>query len=107
MVLRLLEVLSAKISDVSDLDVAKELSEVYEKVTTAVATLSRKYWGLVKTLAAVEQERDIFIQNRSFYCGVCDEAFSSCEDFKYHLGTEEHKDEVMYDNVKVRLSNIS
>ena len=107
MMLRLLEMLSAKISDVTDLDVAKELTDVYENITTASATLSRKYWGLVKTLAAVEQERDIFIQNRPFYCGICDEAFSSYEDFKFHLGTEEHKDEVMYDSVKVRLSNIS
>ena len=80
---------------------------MYKNITTAAATLSRKYWRLVKTLAAVEQERDVFIQNRSFYCGICDEAFSSYEDFKFHLGTGGHKDEFMYDNVKVRLSNVS
>ena len=61
MMLRLLDVLSSKISDVTDLDVAIELTEVYENITTAAATLSRKYWGLVKTLAAVEQEQDIAV----------------------------------------------
>ena len=84
--LRLLEMLSSKISGVSGLDVARELTEVYENIATSAATLSHKYWRLVKTLAAVEQERDVFIQNRSFCCGICDKAFSSYEGFKFHLG---------------------
>ena len=98
--LKVLKDLSGKISEVGDLEVAKDLTEIFETLTSRAATLSRKYWSLVKTLAATELERDTVIQNKAFSCGICDEAYETYEGFKFHLGTEEHKDEVMCEEDK-------
>ena len=45
--LKVLKDLSGKISEVGDLEVAKDLAEIYETLTSRAATLSRKYWSLV------------------------------------------------------------
>ena len=54
-----LKKLSAVISDVADPEVAEDLTEIYEDIVSRASAMSRKYWRLVKTLAAVEQERDL------------------------------------------------
>ena len=41
-----------------DPEVAEELTEIYEDLTSRACEMSQKYWKLVKTLAATEQERD-------------------------------------------------
>ena len=51
--------LSHVISDVANPEVAKNLTEIYEDLVIRGYAMSSKYWQLVKTLAAVEQERDM------------------------------------------------
>lgn len=54
----ILKELSDKIGEVYDLEVAKDLTEIYEALADRACAGSRKYWQLVKKLAAVERERD-------------------------------------------------
>ena len=54
-----LEGLSAVISNVTDLEVAKDMTEIYEDITNRVSAMSNKYWKLVKTLAAAEKTLDL------------------------------------------------
>lgn len=60
-----LKELSNVISDVVDLEVAEDLTEIYEYLVVRAHAMSRKYWLLVKTLAAIEQERDILLAEKS------------------------------------------
>ena len=53
-----LEELSAKITEVYDLELAEEMADIYVDLVTLVDVISKRYWELVKTLAAVEVERD-------------------------------------------------
>ena len=53
-----LEELSAKITEVYDLELAEEMADIYVDLVTRVDVISKRYWELVKTLAAVEVERD-------------------------------------------------
>ena len=54
-----LKELSKMISDVTDPGVAKDLTKTYEDLVVRSYAMSSKYWRLVRTLAAVEQERDM------------------------------------------------
>ena len=50
--------LSDKIAEVYDLELAGEMTNIYIDLVTRADDVSRKYWKLVKTLAAIEKERD-------------------------------------------------
>ena len=50
--------LSDKITEVYDLGLAEEMTDIYIDLVTRADEASRKYWELVRTLAAVEKERD-------------------------------------------------
>ena len=52
-----LEELSAVISNVTDLEVAEDLTEIYEDITNRVSAMSHKYWKLVKTLTCAEKKQ--------------------------------------------------
>ena len=54
-----LKELLAVISDVADFEVAEDLTEIYEDIVSRASAMSRKYWKLVKTLAAMEKARDL------------------------------------------------
>ena len=53
-----LEELSAKISEVYDLDLAEEMTDIYIDLVTRTNKASKKYWKLIKALATIEKERD-------------------------------------------------
>ena len=50
--------LSDKIAEVYNLELAGEMTNIYIDLVTRADDASRKYWKLVKTLAAIEKERD-------------------------------------------------
>ena len=50
--------LSDKIAEVYDLELAGEMTDMYIDLVTRADEASGKYWKLVRTLAAVEKERD-------------------------------------------------
>ena len=54
-----LEELSAVISNATDLEVAEDLTGIYEDITNRVSAMSNNYWKLVKTLAAAEKTLDL------------------------------------------------
>ena len=54
----LLRQLSDKISEVYDLDIAEEITDIYIDLVKRVNGSSKRYWKLVKTLAVIEKERD-------------------------------------------------
>ena len=54
-----LKELSGVIGDVVDSEIAEDLTEICEDLVSRVNTMECKYWKLVKTLAAVEKERDM------------------------------------------------
>lgn len=53
-----LKSISDKISEIYDLDLAEEFTDIYGELVTRVNRLSKRYWKLVRTLAAIEKERD-------------------------------------------------
>ena len=53
-----LEELSDKIAEVYDLELAEELTVIFEDLTENINDYSKQYWSLVKKLAACEKERD-------------------------------------------------
>ena len=53
-----LKELSGVISNVVDPEVAEDLTEIYEDLTSCACKMSQKYWKLVRTLAVVEKECD-------------------------------------------------
>ena len=53
-----LKSISDKISEIYDLDLAEEFTDIYEDLVTRVKGSSKRYWNLVKTLATIEKERD-------------------------------------------------
>ena len=55
-----LEELNNKITEVYDLDLAEEMSDIYIDLVHRVDVMSKKYWKLVKALATIEKERDEF-----------------------------------------------
>lgn len=50
--------LDSKITEVYDLELAEEMSDIFIDLVDRVDELSTKYWKLVKALATVEKERD-------------------------------------------------
>ena len=54
----ILKHLSDKITEVYDLDLAEEMTDIYIDLTGRYDELSKTYWKLVKALAATEKERD-------------------------------------------------
>ena len=50
--------LSDKIAEVYDLELAEEMTDIYIDLVTRADDASKKYWKLVKALAAIGKERD-------------------------------------------------
>ena len=50
--------LDSKIAEVYDLDLAKEMTDIYVDLSDRVNEFSRQYWKLVKALAKTEKDRD-------------------------------------------------
>ena len=50
--------LDSKIAEVYDLDLAKEMTNIYVDLSDRVNKFSRQYWKLVKALAKTEKDRD-------------------------------------------------
>ena len=64
-IFKLFEELSEKITEIYDVELAKEITEIYEDLALSTGELitryekgSARYWGLVKKLAKCEKERD-------------------------------------------------
>ena len=53
-----LKELNDKITEVYDLDLAEEMTDIYIDLTDRIDVMSRNYWKLVKALATIEKERD-------------------------------------------------
>ena len=53
-----LKELNDKITEVYDLDLVEEMTDIYVDLTDRIDAMSRNYWKLVKALATVEKERD-------------------------------------------------
>ena len=53
-----LKSISDKISEIYDLDLAEEFTDIIVELIRRVKETSRRYWKLVRTLAAIEKERD-------------------------------------------------
>ena len=47
-----------KISEIYDLDLAEEFTDIYGELVRCVKETSKRYWSLVNTLAMIEKERD-------------------------------------------------
>ena len=54
----LLRNISDKISEIYDLDLAEEFTDIYGDLVSRVKATSKRYWSLVKTPATIEKERD-------------------------------------------------
>ena len=53
----ILEELSDKISEVYDLELAEEMTDIFEDLTGKIDEDLKQYWSLVKKLATIEKER--------------------------------------------------
>ena len=54
----ILEELSDEISEVYDLELAEEMTDIFEDLTSKIDEDLKQYWSLVKKLATIEKERD-------------------------------------------------
>lgn len=54
----ILKELSDKIAEVYDLELAEEMTVIFEDLTNNINEASKRYWSLVRKLAAIEKERD-------------------------------------------------
>ena len=54
----ILEELSDKISEVYDLELAEEMTGIFENLTGKIDKGSKQFWSLVKKLDTIEKERD-------------------------------------------------
>ena len=54
----LLQQLSDKISEVYDVDLAKEMTDIFIDRSNNINEMSDRYWSLVKSLAMIEKQRD-------------------------------------------------
>ena len=54
--------LDGKISEVYDLGLAEEMTDIYIDLTDRVNELSSQYWKLVKALAKTEKDRDDLVR---------------------------------------------
>lgn len=54
----ILEELSNKIPEVYDLELAQEMTAIYNDLLACTKNISKKYWNLLKMLATIEKERD-------------------------------------------------
>ena len=50
--------LDSKITEVYDLNLAEEMTDIYMDLTDRINEFSSQYWRLVKVLARIEKERD-------------------------------------------------
>ena len=55
---QILKELSDKIAEVYDLELAEEMTVIFEDLSDNINENSKRYWSLVKKLAVVERERD-------------------------------------------------
>ena len=55
----LLRKLSDKIAEIYDLELAEELIEIFKVLVLRIKNTSKRYWSLVRKLAACEKERDM------------------------------------------------
>ena len=54
----LLQQLSDKISEVYDIDLAEEMTDIFIDLSNNINEMSDTYWSLVKSLAIIEKQRD-------------------------------------------------
>ena len=86
-----LKELDNKITDVYDLNLAKEMTDIYIDLTDRVNELSSQYWKLVKALAKTEKDRDDLLMKLRAKSEQCKMTF------EVESEIQEEKDQAEYD----------
>lgn len=54
----LLKDLSERISEVYDIDLAEEMTDIFIDLSNNIDEMSERYWSLVRSLAVIEKQRN-------------------------------------------------